>query len=65
MAAVSRAKLASRINSIKQSGAADIGPKLDKLRRLRDELLVADSVLLVDFLSRILDLLSDSSGPTA
>ncbi|KAL0338187.1 UNVERIFIED_CONTAM: Symplekin [Sesamum angustifolium] len=63
MAAVSRAKLASRINSIKQSGAADIGPKLDKLRRLRDELLTADSVLLVDFLSPILDLLSDRSSP--
>ncbi|KAL0347436.1 UNVERIFIED_CONTAM: hypothetical protein Scaly_1759600 [Sesamum calycinum] len=63
MAAVSRAKLASRINSIKQSGAADIGPKLDKLRRLRDELLTADSVLLVDFLSPILALLSDRSSP--
>ncbi|KAK4396118.1 hypothetical protein Sango_1448400 [Sesamum angolense] len=63
MAAISRAKLASRINSIKQSGAADIGPKLDKLLRLRDELLTADSVLLVDFLSPILDLLSDRSSP--
>ncbi|KAK4418934.1 Symplekin [Sesamum alatum] len=63
MSTVSRAKIASRINSIKHSGAADIGPKLDKLRRLRDELVAADSVLLVDFLSPILDLLSDPSSP--
>lgn len=63
MAAISREKIAGRINSIKYGGAADISTKLDQLQRLRDELLAADSLLFVEFLSPILDLLSDRLSP--
>ncbi|KAI3474213.1 hypothetical protein Pfo_029001 [Paulownia fortunei] len=63
MAAISRERIASRINLLKYGGAADIASKLDQLRRLRDELSAADSVLLVEFLPLILDLLSDRLGP--
>ncbi|KAH6836652.1 HEAT repeat-containing protein [Perilla frutescens var. hirtella] len=63
MAAVSREKIAGRFNSIKYGGAVDLSSKLDQLRRLREELLEADSVLVVEFLSPALDLLSDHLSP--
>ncbi|KAL7095344.1 hypothetical protein ACP275_10G018300 [Erythranthe tilingii] len=62
MAGISREKIASRINSIKYGGT-DIGQKLDQLRRLGDDLAAVDSVLLVEFLSPIIDLLSDRLSP--
>ncbi|XP_057808155.1 uncharacterized protein LOC131022653 isoform X2 [Salvia miltiorrhiza] len=63
MAAVSREKIAGRINSIKYGGAADLSLKLDQLRRLREELMAADSVLVVEVVSPVLDLLSDRLSP--
>ncbi|KAL6534378.1 hypothetical protein OROHE_013303 [Orobanche hederae] len=64
MAAISRDRIASRIHLIKYSGGdADIATKLGQLRRLREELLTVDSVLLMEFLSPILDILSDSLSP--
>ncbi|KAL3654914.1 hypothetical protein CASFOL_000700 [Castilleja foliolosa] len=64
MVAVSRERIASRINSIKYGvGGADIASKLGLLRRLRDDLSAVDSELLVEFLSPILDLLSDGLSP--
>lgn len=62
MAVVSRDKVASRIKSIKSAGA-DVAPKLDQLRRLRDELWAVDSVLLDRFIPSIIDLLSDRLSP--
>lgn len=63
MAAVSREKIAGRINWIKYGGAADLSLKLDQLRRLREELMAADSVLVVELVSPVLDLLSDRLSP--
>ncbi|KAL3617508.1 hypothetical protein CASFOL_037829 [Castilleja foliolosa] len=64
MMAVSRERIASRIHSIRYvGGAADIASKLGLLRRLRDDLSDVDSELLVEFLSPILDLLSDDLSP--
>lgn len=61
--AKSRENIALRIKGIKYGTVADVSLKLDQLRRLRDELLAADSVLIVEFLSGILDLLSDRLSP--
>ncbi|KAL6520910.1 hypothetical protein OROGR_017479 [Orobanche gracilis] len=64
MAAISRDRIASRIHSIKYGGGdADIATKLGQLRRLREELLTVDSLLLMKFVSPILDLLSDRLSP--
>ncbi|KAL6574602.1 hypothetical protein OROMI_011887 [Orobanche minor] len=64
MAAISRDRIASRLHLIKYSGGdADIATKLGQLRRLREELLTVDSVLLIEFLSPIFDILSDSLSP--
>ncbi|XP_042050087.1 uncharacterized protein LOC121795614 isoform X2 [Salvia splendens] len=61
--AVSREKIAARINSIKYGAPADLSPKLDHLRRLREELMAADSLLVVELVSPLLDLLSDRLSP--
>lgn len=61
-AGISREKIASRINLIKYGGS-DIASKLDQLRRLGDDLAAADSVILEEFLSPILELLSDRGSP--
>ncbi|KAG8377028.1 hypothetical protein BUALT_Bualt09G0125500 [Buddleja alternifolia] len=63
IARISRQKIAGRINSIKHGGGADVAVKLNQLRRLRDELSAADSVLLLEFLPTIIDLLSDRLSP--
>ncbi|KAK6120262.1 hypothetical protein DH2020_045953 [Rehmannia glutinosa] len=63
MAGISREKIASRIKLIKYGGAAGAGPKLAQLRRLRDELSAVDSVLILEFISPILGLLSDHLSP--
>ncbi|XP_073277108.1 uncharacterized protein [Primulina huaijiensis] len=60
---ISRAKISGRINSVKYGGSGDIASKLNQLRRLREELCGADSVLLEEFLYPLLDLLSDSFSP--
>lgn len=60
---ISRVKISNRIKAVKYGGSGDIASKLDQLRRLREELSGADSVLLDEFLSPLLDLLSDSSSP--
>ncbi|XP_073134260.1 uncharacterized protein [Henckelia pumila] len=60
---ISRARISGRIKSLKSGGAGDIASKLNQLRRLREELFGADSVLLEEFLSPLLDLLSDSFSP--
>ncbi|KAL1549131.1 hypothetical protein AAHA92_17267 [Salvia divinorum] len=61
--AVSREKIAARINSIKYGAPADLSPKLDHLRRLREDLMAADSLLVVELVSPLLDLLSDRLSP--
>ncbi|EPS64126.1 hypothetical protein M569_10655, partial [Genlisea aurea] len=43
--------------------ASDVAAKLDHLRKIRRELLDSDSESVVEFLSRLLDLLSDGSSP--
>lgn len=63
VAAVSREKIASRIKSVKYGVAADLPSRLDQLRRLRDELLAADSLVVLEVVSPILDLLSDRLSP--
>ncbi|CAA2998893.1 symplekin isoform X1 [Olea europaea subsp. europaea] len=61
MAANWREKIAGLINSVQY--AADVPSKLDHLRTLRDEILGVESRFLVDFISPILDLMSDHSSP--
>lgn len=61
MAAISREKIAGLINSSKFD--VNILSKLEKLRLLDDELSKADPVLLSEFVSPLLDLLSDRSSP--
>lgn len=63
MAAVSLDKISARISSIKYGSAADLTSKLDQLRRLREDLLAADYLLVVELLSPVLDLLSDRLSP--
>lgn len=61
MAAKSREKIAGLINSAKFD--VDIPSKLDRLRRLNHELSKADFVLVSEFVSPLLELLSDRFGP--
>lgn len=61
MAAISREKIAGLINSTKFD--VDIVSKLDKLRLLNDELSKADPILLSEFVSPLLGLLSDRLSP--
>lgn len=63
MVVVSREKIVSRINLIMHFGDADVAPKLDQLRRLRDELRVVDSALLEECLPSVIGLLSDPLSP--
>ncbi|CAK9133852.1 unnamed protein product [Ilex paraguariensis] len=60
-AANSREKVASLISAVKFD--KDIPSKLDHLRQLKDELSDADTVLLSEFLSPLLDLHTDSFSP--
>ncbi|XP_027335411.1 symplekin isoform X2 [Abrus precatorius] len=61
MAATSREKLASLVNSAKL--AIDIPSKLESLRQLRHELPQEDPVLLTEFLPSLFDFHSDRFGP--
>ncbi|GER55800.1 symplekin [Striga asiatica] len=65
VAAASRERIARRIHTLKHvsAAAADVSLKLGQLRRLREELATVNSVLLVEFLAPILDLLSDGLSP--
>ncbi|CAA0836287.1 HEAT repeat-containing protein [Striga hermonthica] len=65
VAAASRERIASRIHTLKHVSAAatDVALKLGHLRRLREELAAVNSLLLVEFLAPILDLLSDGLSP--
>ena len=60
-AANSREKVASLISAVKFD--KDIPSKLDHLRHLKDELSDADTVLVSEFLSPLLDLHTDSFSP--
>ncbi|GFY82372.1 HEAT repeat-containing protein [Actinidia rufa] len=61
MAANAREKVASLVNLAKF--AMDIPSKLELLRPLKDELSLADSVLLADFLPLVIDLHTDRFSP--